>query len=123
MSRLRTQALRKKLLRLENLVLARQPSSLLDPIRQDPAQILRLSGLVPDPWQEQLLRSEASRVLLLCSRQVGKSTAAAAVASKCSKPGRSSVPRGLKSRKALSSISRLRPIRLMKNQMAGKAAG
>jgi len=31
-------------------------------------------GLDPDPWQERLLRSTASRVLLNCSRQSGKST-------------------------------------------------
>jgi hypothetical protein len=33
-------------------------------------------GIVPDPWQEQLLQSEASRVLLNCARQSGKSTMA-----------------------------------------------
>jgi Terminase large subunit, T4likevirus-type, N-terminal len=33
-------------------------------------------GIVPDPWQERLLRSEASRVLLNCARQSGKSTMA-----------------------------------------------
>lgn len=34
----------------------------------------------PDPWQTTLLRSSADRVLLLCSRQSGKSTVAAALA-------------------------------------------
>jgi hypothetical protein len=38
------------------------------------------AGLVPDPWQEALLRSHAKRFLLLCGRQTGKSTAAAALA-------------------------------------------
>ena len=33
-------------------------------------------GIVPDPWQERLLRSEAARVLLNCARQSGKSTMA-----------------------------------------------
>ncbi len=31
-------------------------------------------GVDPDPWQERLLRSASSRVLLNCSRQSGKST-------------------------------------------------
>ena len=34
----------------------------------------------PDPWQRRLLRSRAERVLLLCSRQSGKSTVTAAMA-------------------------------------------
>lgn len=33
-----------------------------------------------DPWQEELLRSESGRTLLLCSRQSGKSTMAALIA-------------------------------------------
>jgi hypothetical protein len=37
-------------------------------------------GIVPDLWQEQLLHSEASRVLLNCARQSGKSTMAAIIA-------------------------------------------
>jgi hypothetical protein len=37
-------------------------------------------GMSPDAWQERLLRSPASRLLLLCSRQSGKSTVAAALA-------------------------------------------
>jgi hypothetical protein len=37
-------------------------------------------GLVPDPWQEQLLRSEAPRILMNCARQTGKSTAAGVLA-------------------------------------------
>ena len=39
----------------------------------------RLLGMDPDDWQERLLRSDASRVLLLCSRQTGKSTMAALI--------------------------------------------
>ena len=37
-------------------------------------------GIVPDPWQEDLLRSEAGRVLLNCCRQSGKSTTSAVLA-------------------------------------------
>ena len=46
----------------------------------DPAEIMRAAGLNPDPWQAALLRSSDARMLLLCSRQAGKSTAAAALA-------------------------------------------
>jgi hypothetical protein len=38
------------------------------------------AGLFPDPWQERLLRSHSLRMLLLCSRQSGKSATAAALA-------------------------------------------
>ncbi len=37
-------------------------------------------GMGPDPWQEKLLKSAASRVLLNCSRQSGKSTISAVLA-------------------------------------------
>jgi hypothetical protein len=37
-------------------------------------------GVVPDGWQEDLLRSSADRVLLNCSRQSGKSTMSAVIA-------------------------------------------
>jgi hypothetical protein len=37
-------------------------------------------GIVPDTWQNDLLRSEATRVLLNCSRQSGKSTMAGVLA-------------------------------------------
>ena len=46
----------------------------------DPAKILADAGLTPDPWQAALLRAAPTRTLLLCSRQAGKSTAAAALA-------------------------------------------
>ena len=37
------------------------------------------AGQAPDPWQQQVLRTEAKRLLLLCSRQSGKSTVTAAL--------------------------------------------
>jgi hypothetical protein len=46
----------------------------------DPAQILSRAGMAPDPWQSSLLRGRSKRTLLLCSRQIGKSTLAAALA-------------------------------------------
>lgn len=41
---------------------------------------MRQTGLDPDPWQAALLRSTASRILLLCSRQAGKSSVTAILA-------------------------------------------
>ncbi len=48
-------------------------------IPTDRVEFARLLGIDPDGWQERLLRSDASRVLLLCSRQAGKSTMAALI--------------------------------------------
>jgi hypothetical protein len=36
--------------------------------------ITRAAGAAPDPWQADVLRSTAVRLLLLCARQTGKST-------------------------------------------------
>src|SRR5215210_542190 len=36
--------------------------------------IAERSGIAPDPWQRDVLTSEAQQILLLCSRQSGKST-------------------------------------------------
>lgn len=46
----------------------------------DPARLAHDCGIVPDPWQAGLLASSARRVLMLCSRQSGKSTTTALVA-------------------------------------------
>lgn len=75
-------ALLARLTKLETLARNRQraESSALTAIRRDRANLFRLAGMTPDPWQEQQLRSTAQRVLLLCSRQAGKSTTAAALA-------------------------------------------
>jgi hypothetical protein len=53
---------------------------LLGPLRRDPARVMAAAGVTPDPWQAALLRSSASRVLMLCTRQGGKSQTAAALA-------------------------------------------
>jgi hypothetical protein len=60
--------------------LAANRRSPLDAFRLDPGLILRLAGLDLDPWQLRVLGSDAPRIALLCGRQVGKSTAAAALA-------------------------------------------
>ncbi len=51
-------------------------------LRADPARLLSEAGMAPDEWQADLLRSNWSRALLLCSRQSGKSQVASAVALK-----------------------------------------
>lgn len=43
-------------------------------MRLDPVSMAQTAGIEPDPWQSKFLRSRSSRILLNCSRQVGKST-------------------------------------------------
>jgi hypothetical protein len=49
-------------------------------IRLDPSLLLDDLGFTPDPWQRDVLRSVADRLLLLCCRQAGKSTTSATLA-------------------------------------------
>jgi hypothetical protein len=46
----------------------------------DPALILAARGIMPDPWQRELLLSRERQILLNCSRQSGKSTVVSALA-------------------------------------------
>lgn len=46
----------------------------------DPCLIMTDAGMQPDAWQRDVLNSDARRMLLLCSRQSGKSTTCAALA-------------------------------------------
>src|SRR5262245_55529722 len=48
----------------------------------DPARLMADAEMPPDEWQAVLLRSQARRMLLLCSRQAGKSQVGAALALK-----------------------------------------
>ena len=71
----------RKVKRLQALVaLQRQAPSVLEALRDDPTKVLTCANMPPDPWQEQALRSKAQRMLLLASRQGGKSSVAAALA-------------------------------------------
>lgn len=45
-----------------------------------PLELAREAGLEPDPWQEDVLRSESKRILMNCSRQAGKTTIAGVMA-------------------------------------------
>ncbi len=49
----------------------------------DPAALAEGVGMVPDPWQAEVLRTAAPRVLLNCCRQSGKSTICATKAVHC----------------------------------------
>jgi hypothetical protein len=49
-------------------------------LAMDPAEFSASAGMVPDDWQARVLRSQASRLLLNCARQSGKSTTVAALA-------------------------------------------
>jgi len=40
----------------------------------DPLEVARRVGVEPDPWQADVLSSTAQQMILLCSRQAGKST-------------------------------------------------
>lgn len=46
----------------------------------DASLFARRLGIIPDPWQADVLRSRSDRMLLNCSRQSGKSTIVAALA-------------------------------------------
>ena len=46
----------------------------------DPIVLAEQAGVTPDPWQATVLRSVARQVLMLCSRQAGKSTTAGLLA-------------------------------------------
>jgi hypothetical protein len=46
----------------------------------DPVRLAKRAGITPDPWQRDLLRSRARQMILLCSRQAGKSTVSSLLA-------------------------------------------
>lgn len=52
----------------------------LDRLWADPGRLMRSAGMEPDPWQLDLLTSAAARLLVLCTRQAGKSEVASALA-------------------------------------------
>src|SRR5262245_40912460 len=82
MALLRTRSLLTQLTKLEAKARERQSThgALLQLLKRDPAQLMTLAKFSPDAWQQKLLRSPAHQILLLCSRQAGKSTVAAALA-------------------------------------------
>ncbi len=45
-----------------------------------PVGMMRAAGFEPDEWQKHVLRSQSDRILLLCGRQMGKSTCVACLA-------------------------------------------
>jgi tRNA(Met) C34 N-acetyltransferase TmcA len=61
------------------LLRERRPSRRLA-VPADRLEFAHALAIIPDVWQERLLRSDAPRVLLNCARQSGKSTMAAIIA-------------------------------------------
>lgn len=53
---------------------------LLKRLAEDPALTMEMAIGCPDSWQKTLLRSTSARTLVLCGRQIGKSTAAGCLA-------------------------------------------
>lgn len=74
-------SLANRIARLEGRARApRADAAALDRLRGDPTGVMAAAGMPPDPWQEQVLRTDAAQVLLLCGRQMGKSSVSAALA-------------------------------------------
>jgi phage terminase large subunit-like protein len=48
--------------------------------KSDAVLMATRAGITPDPWQSDLLRSDARQMILLCSRQSGKSTVSSILA-------------------------------------------
>lgn len=74
--------IKKQVAQLQEELRQRRPADhpTLAAIRREPARLMTLAGLTPDPWQVRLLSCPSARTLLLCSRQAGKSTASASLA-------------------------------------------
>jgi hypothetical protein len=74
-------SLRSIVARLEPQIAARPAARrTLDELAVDPDQVMTRANLTPDTWQHQVLASPMAQILLLCSRQAGKSTVASALA-------------------------------------------
>jgi len=58
----------------------RTDAATLDRLRLDPTGVMTAADQTPDAWQEKVLRSDADRILMLASRQSGKSSVSAALA-------------------------------------------
>ncbi len=61
------------------MALAEAPMAVDLAMALDPVALAEASGLYPDRWQRNVLRSVAPRVLINASRQSGKSTTVAAL--------------------------------------------
>src|ERR1700677_1223872 len=73
---------RRKFERLKMALDARRQtnSALIEQLKGNPTQLMTAAGYEPDDWQRQCLEGQADRMLLLCSRQAGKSRIGAALA-------------------------------------------
>lgn len=70
-----------------------KPADRLALWKADPASLMADAGFQPDPWQVALLRSTDTRVMMTCSRQVGKSQSVAflALSTALTQPGSTTV--------------------------------
>src|ERR1041385_2697112 len=57
-----------------------QRASAIAAQHMSPVELAQACGITPDEWQRDLLTSEDRQVILLCSRQSGKSTTSALIA-------------------------------------------
>ncbi len=74
-------AKRRELDKIEQSIPRTESEKILEKIRQDGSQTMKLAGMTPDPWQERMLRSPfGMQMLINASRQSGKSQAGAALA-------------------------------------------
>lgn len=74
---LQIQKLKKKFQK-QNPVMVEHP--VIQRLRDNPSTIFTAAGLQPDQWQEDILSGSDARIMLLCSRQAGKSQTAAGIA-------------------------------------------
>src|SRR5437667_4134403 len=61
-------------------LLGQPTATLMAKLWTDPTAIFRTARMIPDPWQERILRSQADKIMLLAARQVGKSIVCSALA-------------------------------------------
>ena len=67
--------------RLKNLEASRTSNATSETkIPRDPVAFARLLGIEPDPWQLEVLESDARRIILNCARQTGKTSLTAVIA-------------------------------------------
>lgn len=65
---------------LDKLLAPVASNSLIPKLRDDPSLILKLAGVNPDRWQTDILRQSFDQMMVLASRQSGKSLCSAALA-------------------------------------------
>src|SRR5262249_48383652 len=65
---------------IERINASKTAERALSALRGDPVAFASACGITLDPWQRDVLSSDAPRILLACGRQTGKSLTAAILA-------------------------------------------